>query len=357
MSFIDSTSPVRTGEELDLKQIETYLNQNIEGLSGELTIEQFPSGNSNRTYLIRKGDSEFVLRCPPFGAENIKAGHDMYREHRILSKLHDVYTPAPKPFAYCEDKSVIGAPFYLMERKKGVILRQQLPEQLDISSTTMRKLSESLIDNLVRIHDIDWVAADLADMGKPEGFLERQVDGWAQRYENVQTDEIPDAGPVIAWFRENIPQSSQATLIHNDYKFDNVVLDPTDLGRVIGVLDWEMSTIGDPLLDLGVALGYWITQDDPELLRLARTQPTNLDGTPRRAEIAEIYAKKTGRDVSNIVYYYAFALFKLAVITQQIYYRYAKGYTQDSRFSIMQIGTEIFVRHSALAIEKANIEF
>jgi len=357
MSFIDSTSPVRTGEELDPKRIEMYLNDNIEGLSGDLVIEQFPSGNSNLTYLIRKGDSDLVLRCPPFGAENIKAGHDMYREYRILSKLHDVYSPAPKPFAYCEDKSVVGAPFYLMERKKGVILRKQLPEQLVISSTTMRKLSESLVDNLVCIHNIDWVSADLSDMGKPEGFLQRQVDGWAQRYENAQTDEIADVGPVIAWFRENIPQSPQATLIHNDYKFDNVVLDPTDLSRVIGVLDWEMSTIGDPLLDLGVALGYWITEDDPELLRLARTQPTNLEGSPGRVEIAQMYAKKTGTDISNIVYYYAFALFKLAVIAQQIYYRYAKGYTQDSRFSVMRIGTEIFVRHSAMAIEKASIEF
>jgi aminoglycoside phosphotransferase (APT) family kinase protein len=356
MSFIDSTSPVRSGEELDHKRIEAYLKQNIEGLSGELIIEQFPSGHSNLTYLVRVGDRELVLRRPPFGAKNIKAGHDMQREYRILSKLYKVYAPAPQPFAYCENESIMGAPFYVMERKKGVILRKDLPAQLDLSPDTMRTLSIALIDNLVDIHNIDWAAIGLDDIGKPDGFLKRQVDGWADRYYRAQTDEIAEVESVVKWFNQNIPQSPPATLIHNDYKFDNVVLNPNDFSQIIGVLDWEMSTIGDPLLDLGVTLSYWVRNDDPEELLLLRTLPTNKDGAPTRGEIAELYAKKTGRDLSHIIFYFAFALFKLAVIIQQIYYRYAKGYTQDPRFALMQAGAMILIRHSALAIEKESLE-
>ncbi|MBN1654483.1 MAG: phosphotransferase family protein [Deltaproteobacteria bacterium] len=357
MSFIDATSRVRQGEELDPRRIAEFIKQNVESLKGDLAIEQFTSGASNRTYLIRIGSDELVLRCPPFGSENIKAGHDMHREFRVLSKLHKVYPPTPRPIIYCDDQSIVGAPFYLMERKKGVILRKDLPDKLNISPEMMKRLCASLIDNLVEIHNLDWVSLELNEIGKPEGFLARQLEGWVQRYDRVQTDEIPEVAAVTEWLRDNQPQSPGATLIHNDYKFDNVVLDPDDLTRIIGVLDWEMSTIGDPLLDLGVTLGYWIGKNDPELLQLARTQPTNLPGSFSRSELAESYAKKTGRDISNIVFYFAFALFKLAVIAQQIYYRYAKGYIKDPLFSLMQAGTMIFVRHSALAIEKGSIDF
>jgi len=357
MSFIDPARKVRKGEELDLPRVGDYLKKNVPGLTGELVIEQFPSGHSNLTYLLRVGETELVLRRPPFGAKDIKAGHDMSREYRILSKLCKVYSPAPKPLAYCEDASVMGAPFYVMERKKGIILRKDLPEGMEINPAMMRRLSFSLIDNLAAIHAIDWAAIGLQDIGKPEGFLLRQVEGWADRYERAKTDEIPEVGSVVKWCRENVPESPAATIIHNDYKFDNVVLDPNDLTRIIGVLDWEMSTIGDPLLDLGVAISYWLRDGDPEELMMVRMLPTNLEGSPTRREIVDYYAEKTGRDISRINFYFAFALFKLAVIVQQIYYRFAKGYTQDPRFAIMGMGAMILIQQAAKVIEKGSIEF
>jgi len=357
MSFIDPTRPPRKGEELDEKRIEAYLKENIPGLEGDLVIEQFPSGHSNLTYLLRVGDTELVLRRPPFGAENIKAGHDMGREYKILARLSAVYSPAPKPLAYCEDDSVMGVPFYVMERKKGVILRKEPPEGLEIDPPTAGKLCGSLVDNLVAIHGVDYEAVGLSEIGKPEGFLRRQVDGWADRYERAKTDEIPQVEPVVKWCRENAPESPPPTLIHNDYKFDNLVLHPDDITRIIGVLDWEMSTVGDPLLDLGVTLSYWVQRDDPEDLQLVRTVASNLEGAYSRKQVVERYAEKTGRDVSNIHFYFAFALFKLAVIVQQIYFRYAKGYTKDERFALLLPGVKILTKYALRVVETGNLEF
>ncbi|MDD5225327.1 MAG: phosphotransferase family protein, partial [bacterium] len=234
---------------------------------------------------------------------------------------------------------------------------KDLPEGMEINPAMMRRLSFSLIDNLAAIHAIDWAAIGLQDIGKPEGFLKRQVDGWSERYERAKTDEIPEVGPVVKWCKENVPPSPPATIIHNDYKFDNVVLDPNDLTRIIGVLDWEMSTVGDPLLDLGVAISYWLRSDDPEELMMIRMLPTNLEGSPTRREIVDRYAQKTGRDVSRIHFYFAFGLFKLAVIVQQIYYRFAKGYTQDPRFAVMGMAATILIQQAAKVIEKGDIEF
>jgi len=356
-SWLDSARLPRRGEELDLRSVEEYLKRSLPGLKGELAIEQFPSGHSNLTYLLRLGETELVLRRPPFGAKGIKAGHDMGREFRILSRLHQVYPPAPQPLAYCTDEGVMGAPFYVMERKQGVILRRDPPPGLNLDPGTMRKLCGSLIDNLAAIHAVDYEAIGLGDLGRPEGFLARQVQGWAERYEKARTDEIPEVGPVVAWCRQNVPASPAPALIHNDYKFDNVVLDPRDLTRIIGVLDWEMSTIGDPLLDLGVTLSYWVQDNDPEEVQLFRTLPTNLPGAYTRREVVEHYARRTGRDVSRLVFYYAFALFKLAVIAQQIYFRYAKGFTRDERFALMLPGARILVKHAWQVIEKNEIGF
>lgn len=357
MSFIDPSRPVREGEELDLQAVEQYLKTHIPDLTGELAIEQFPSGYSNLTYFLKMGGREMVLRRPPFGAERIAAGHDMGREYRILSKLQQVYPPAPKPLAFCEDESVMGVNFYVMERKKGIILRRDPPEGLTIDPDTMRKLCGSLLDNLIAIHNIDYRAIGLGDLGKPEGFLERQVEGWAERYRKAQTDEIPEAEQVAKWCKEHIPESPSPTLIHNDFKFDNVVLDPHDLTHIIGVLDWEMSTIGDPLLDLGVSLSYWVEKDDPDDVMMVRTLATNLEGASTRREIADIYAEKTGRDISGIHFYFAFALFKLGVIAQQIYYRFAKGFTQDQRFAMMLMGVMVLMRYAAQVIETGSLEF
>jgi len=357
MSFIDPTRSPRKGEELDLKVVGDYLKKNVLGLGGDLVVEQFPSGYSNLTYLLRMGDTELVLRRPPFGAKRIKAGHDMHREYVILSALHKVYPPAPKPLSYCDDESVMGASFYIMERKKGIILRKDPPPGLVISSETGRKLCESFLDNLVAIHSIDYKAVGLGEMGKPEGFLERQVNGWSERYENSKTDEIPEVEPAVRWYKQNIPRSGAPTLIHNDYKFDNLVLDPDDLTHIIGVLDWEMSTIGDPLLDLGVTLSYWAQRDDPDDLSLTRTVASNLEGFYTRQEIVDNYAKKTGRDVSQMPFYYSFGMFKLAVIVQQIYYRFAKGFTKDERFGMLLAAVKIQMKYALQVIETQKLNF
>ncbi len=357
MAFIDSSRPQRKGEELDVQAVKDYLQAKLPDLRGELVVEQFPSGHSNLTYLLRSGGREWVLRRPPVGAKGIKAGHDMGREVRILGKLHRVYPPAPKPLVYCEDESIMGTPFYVMELKKGVILRKDPPEGLHLDSQRVDQLCASLVDNLVAMHDIDYASIGLADLGRPEGFLERQVRGWSKRYEKAKTDEIPEVEAVVTWCRQNIPESPSPSLIHNDYKFDNVVLDPDNLSHIVGVLDWEMSTIGDPLLDLGVALSYWVQKDDPEEVQLVRTLCTNLEGAWTREQIVEHYERKTGRDVSGIVFYFAFALFKLGVIAQQIYYRYAKGFTKDERFALMLTGTMILMRYALKAIDKQSLDF
>lgn len=357
MALIDASRPQRKGEELDARAVKDYLQANIPDLRGELVIEQFPSGHSNLTYLLRSGRREWVLRRPPFGAKRIKAGHDMGREVRILEKLQAVYPPAPKPLVFCEDESIMGSPFYVMERKKGVILRKEPPEGVFLDSRKMDQLCASLVDNLVVMHEIDYVSIGLADLGRPEGFLERQVRGWYERYEKAKTDEIPEVEAVVAWCKRNIPASPSPSLIHNDYKFDNVVLDPDDLTKIIGVLDWEMSTIGDPLLDLGVTLSYWVQRDDPDELQLIRTLCTNLEGAWTREHIVEHYALKTGRDVSGIVFYFSFALFKLGVIAQQIYYRFAKGFTKDERFALMLPGAMILMKYALKAINTRSLHF
>lgn len=355
MDYSDSSVPARKGEELDTRILGDYLRKQIPGLEGELVIEQFPSGYSNLSYLIRVGEKEMVLRRPPVGAKRIKAGHDMRREFTVLSKLHPVYPPAPKPLVYCDDESLIGAVFYVMERIRGVIIRKDFPEGLQPNPATTRKMCESLIDNLIVIHSIDYKSIGLTDFGKPDGFLLRQVEGWAERWEKSKTEELPEVAEIVPWFRNNIPQSPSPTLIHNDYKYDNIILDPRDLTRIIGVLDWEMSTIGDPLFDLGVALSYWVQKDDPEEVHVSRMVPTHVEGSLTRREVMERYAAKTGRDMSNMPFYYSFALFKLAVIAQQIYYRFSKGFSNDERFGLLLAGVKVLIKYSHKAIETQSI--
>lgn len=327
----EETQQVRPGEELDCSQLENYLIQKFPNITGPLVIRQFPGGASNLTYLIEFGDREMVLRRPPFGNQ-VKSAHDMGREYRVLSKLHEVYFPAPRPLIYCEDDSVLGAPFYAMERRRGVILRNR-PDNPPLDSSTQKQICESLVRNLADLHRIDFVAAGLGDLGRPEGYARRQVEGWTKRYYTAQTDEHPELDLTIKWLNENLPATHDAAIVHNDYKFDNIVLDPNDLTRIIGVLDWEMCTIGDPLMDLGTTLGYWIQGDEKEMEGFIKYSPTALPGSLTRRELAEKYAEIAGRDLSKMLFYYTFGLFKIAVIIQQIYARYVKGYTQDQRFA------------------------
>lgn len=358
--FIDRTRKVRTGEELPSDALEAYLRALFPHEPGPLAVEQFPSGHSNLTYLIRWGEMELVLRRPPFGSK-VKSAHDMGREYRVLSKLHPAYRPAPEPLAYCEDPAVIGAPFYLMRRLKGIVLRKDLPEGLEIAPDVVRRMDASFLDNLADLHSLDYAAIGLGDLGKPLGYTERQVTGWIERYAGSQTDEIPEVAPVCDWLRAHLPQDavargeSGASLVHNDYKFDNVILDAEDLTTIRGVLDWEMATVGNPLADLGTAISYWIDAHDAPEMQLIRWGPTTLPGSMTRAELVERYAARTARDVSNIVYYFAFALFKTAVIAQQIYYRYHHGHTQDPRFAFFIEATKILTRESLRAIETQRI--
>jgi aminoglycoside phosphotransferase (APT) family kinase protein len=332
--FSDKPASIRSGEELDAGKLESYLRAKFPSEGDTFLVQQFPSGHSNLTYSIQLGSRRMVLRRAPFGSK-VRTAHDMGREFNVLSKLHAAYSPAPKALLYCDDNSVIGAPFYVMEPISGVILRRDPPPGLALSPETVRALCESFIDNLARLHGIDYAAIGLADLGKPQGYLERQVHGWIERYHGSKTHDIPEVAQISQWMQQNLPASHYATLIHNDYKFDNVILDPSDLTKIIGVLDWEMCTIGDPLSDLGSTLAYWVEAGDADDLQRLRWGPTNYAGAMTRQELVGHYAKSSGRDVSNMVFYVAFARFKVAVIVQQIYYRFHLGLTKDPRFAAM----------------------
>lgn len=328
---IDTPKAIRPGEELDLPRLESYLKTAIPGLHGPLAVAQFPSGYSNLTYLLTVGDRELVLRRPPFGSQ-VKSAHDMGREYTVLSALHPIYPAAPKPLALCDDPGVIGAQFYVMDRIRGSIFRGERPQGFNADAATVRGCCEAFVRNLASLHALDYEAAGLAHLRKEGSYVERQVFGWIKRYGGSKTDEIPAIDGVMAWLRDNYPPDAGATLVHNDYKFDNVVLDPNDPTKIIGVLDWEMCTIGDPLMDLGTALGYWIEKDDPDL-GVINCFFSQEPGMMTRKEVAACYAHLTGRNLDNLQFYYVFALFKLAVIVQQIYYRYKQGLTKDERFA------------------------
>lgn len=352
-SYQDRDAEIRTGEELDLSRLGPFLHSHFPQEEGPLQVKQFPSGHSNLTYSVSLGEREMVLRRPPFGSK-VKSAHDMGREYRVLSKVHSVY-PAPKPLLYCEDASILGAPFYLMERIRGIVLRRNLPPGFDIPPEKARQLSESFIDNLARLHGLDYAAIGLADLGKPEGYMERQVRGWIERYQGSKTHDIPEVEQMSAWLREHMPAQSGATLVHNDYKYDNMILDASDITQVKGVLDWEMCTIGDPLADLGTAICYWVEAGDEAELQSIHWGPTTLPGSLNRRQLVQRYGEKTGRDVSKIVFYYVFALFKTAVITQQIYYRYHHGLTKDVRFAALLDATRTLLRTAVRAVAKGSI--
>jgi aminoglycoside phosphotransferase (APT) family kinase protein len=352
--LLDYPTKVRPGEELDLSRLEPFLRSHIPDELGPLTLQQFPSGHSNLTYFLQFGSKDFVLRRPPF-VSKVKTAHDMGREFRVLSKLHSVYDPAPNVLFYCDDESILGAPFYLMEPIHGVILRKDPPPGLDLPPEKAHRLSESFVENLALLHSLDYAAIGLADLGKPQGYLERQVRGWIERYHGSKTHDYPEVEKISAWMQQHIPSTGGISLIHNDYKYDNVVLDPRDITRTIGVLDWEMCTIGDPLTDLGTTLAYWIDVADPEELQINRSGPTNLPGSFTRTDLVGYYARKTGRDLSQMSFFLTLARFKLAVIVQQIYYRYHQGLTKDERFASMPQRIHILLRSSLHSAQTGRI--
>lgn len=341
MATSNDTSAIRPGEDLNWESLENYLREQLPGkIGGEIPdagakfeVEQFPGGHSNLTYCLRFGEREFVMRRPPFGPVAPTA-HDMPREYRLLEAIHPHFPLAPKPYLLCEDTTVIGAPFYVMERRRGIVVRQSVPPEIGEDLGLRHRISESLVDTLASLHEVDIQSSGLIKIGKPAGFVKRQVEGWAGRWERSKTSELREMTEVAGWLIERLPPDSERpTLVHNDYKLDNVMLDPADPARVVAILDWEMCTVGDPLIDLGLLLCYWPQADDPEIFAGSLRSVTTLPGWMTRSEIIARYAKRSGRDLSNISYYHTFAVFKLAVVIQQIYYRYHVGQTSDRRFA------------------------
>jgi aminoglycoside phosphotransferase (APT) family kinase protein len=355
MKLEEETIAVRPGEEFDLEKIEAYLREHIEGLGeGKLFVRQFPSGASNLTYLLRIGDWEGVLRRPPFGPLPPRA-HDMQRESGLLQKISPVFPLAPRPYVFCDDLSLLGVPFYVMERRKGIVLNDAFPPGVTVDDTLCRRISETVVDTLAQIHAIDWQAAGLGEFGHPAGFLERQVKSWIERYFRAQTDDIPQVEPLTRWLVAHIPASPAPTLIHNDFKLNNMLLAEHDLGQAVAVLDWEMATIGDPLFDFAISLSYWVTRDDPEVLRSVLPVVTHHPGFISREQFMERYARKSGRDLSSMHFYMTFAYFKLAVILQQIYVRWKRGQTQDSRFSVFDARVRNLILHAASLAETGKM--
>lgn len=329
----DAHAP-RPGEELDAGLVADYLASELPGFTGPVEIAQFPGGASNLTYLVRSAAGEWVLRRPPFGTK-ARSAHDMGREYRILSRIHDSFPYAPQPLLFCADRGVLGEEFYLMERLKGLVLRRDLPAGMDLSPAQATALCRNLVDVHTELHAIDPEAAGLGELGRPDGYVARQVAGWSDRYRAARTDDVPDNEALMSWLAANRPpEAARATIIHNDYKFDNVVLcESPDGWRISGVLDWEMATIGDPLMDLGASLAYWVQADDPEPLRQIRMLPTHLPGMMRRSEVVEYYCARAGIAPLRFDFYYVYGLFRLAVIVQQIYYRFVLGQTKNPRFA------------------------
>lgn len=333
MTAMDQARDIRAGEELDTEALKAYFEEHAPELTGNLEVRQFPGGASNLTYLLKAGDREYVLRRPPFGSD-VKSAHDMGREYEVLKRLQGKFEYAPRPLVHCTDTDVIGAEFYVMERLQGLIIRRDLPKGLTLAPEQARGLCESLLDVQAKLHTIDIDAAGMRDFGKPRGYIERQVKGWNGRFRKAKTDDVPDCEAIMAWLEEKMPaDTGREAIIHNDYKLDNVVLDPDDPTQIIGVLDWEMATLGDPVMDFGCSMAYWVQADDPEPMQRIRMAPTHLDGMLTRREMIDRYQEKTGIGVGDFDYYYVFGMFRLAVIAQQIYKRYVEGKTKDERFA------------------------
>lgn len=328
--FLDQPAAVRESEMPPLERLRACLEDRVIAKGDPLELLQFPGGYSNLTFLLRSGDREFVMRKPPAGA-NIRTAHDMGREFQVLSLLQPVYSRIPRPLLYVDDASVIGSPFYIMERVNGVILRNRLPRGMEIGATTWRGISEAAVNGLAELHALDIEATGLSALGKPEGYVQRQVEGWVKRYVNAQTDPINDMDAAADWLQANMPADDAPSFIHNDFKYDNLVLDPADLTRILAVLDWEMATVGSPLMDLGTTLGYWAEPGDNDALKPFNL--TWLEGNLSREQVVEHYARKRGIDVPDMLFYYVFGSFKIGVIVQQIYARYRKGLTEDPRFA------------------------
>jgi aminoglycoside phosphotransferase (APT) family kinase protein len=342
------TATVRQGEELNITTLCAYLKGKIDGVDQGIQVEQFPGGHSNLTYDLFIGGKELVLRRAPLGPVAPKA-HDMVREAKVLTAVHPHFPPAPQVYHICEDPSIIGAPFFLMQRRRGVVLRTSIPPEVSKHENYSARVSRAFIDCMVQLHSIDIEKHGLVSLGKAEGFIERQVKGWTDRWERARTEPSPEMDRIMAWFAKSIPPAGKASLVHNDFKLDNVMVDATTPDRIEAVLDWEMTTVGDPLSDVGLTLCYWASALVPgTTLEAVTTGP----GWYSRDDFVQRYAEKTGRDVSVLPWYEAFGVAKLAVILQQIYYRYWRGQTKDERFAHFNQRVATLVQRASEMVER-----
>jgi len=351
-----SNQKVRKGEELPKIPLKKYLKEInlIDSIESDLCVQQFTHGYSNLTYLLQIENKEFVLRKPPKGA--IKRGHDMSREFRVQSAVGKTFSKVPKMFSFSEDESILASDFYIMEKMEGIILNFKEAKTRNIEANDYKTIANSWLDTLVELHKVDYKAIGLGSLGKPEGYVERQVANWGKQYIKAKTEEVPAAEIIMNWMHKNQPKKYDHCLIHNDFKYDNVVFKDNSWQEIIAVLDWEMATLGDPLMDLGTSLGYWTVATDHDFVKQGIPSPTIFEGNPIRSEIAKMYAEKSGRNVDNLVFYYVFGLFKIAVIVQQIYYRFSKGWTTDPRFANLNKASELCCELALKAIKTKSID-
>ena len=342
MSDVAGAAPVRDEDAFDIERVATWLRENAAGeagIDGTPEVQQFVGGASNLTYLLRYAGGpaadgrDLILRRPPTGTK-AKGAHDMRREHDIQAALAPVFPAVARMVAFCADEDVVGSQFYVMERIEGTILRRDVPPELGLNRDDVAALCRTAIDTLVALHDVDVEAAGLADLDRGDGYVRRQVEGWCGRYRRARTDDVGDFEATMAWIVAHEPADRPHVLIHNDFRFDNLVLDPADPTRIVGVLDWEMATVGDPLMDLGAALAYWVQADDHPEFVAVRRQPTHTPGMLTRAEVVERYSSARGLEVTTEQwrFYDVFGAFRLAVIAQQIYYRFHLGQTSNPAY-------------------------
>jgi len=334
MDIYDDTMPVRADEHLDEARLAGYLRGKLPGSEQPLVVRQFGGGAANLTYLLDYGAHEYVLRQPPLGPV-AKSAHDMNREFKVLSVLNQAFAYAPQAYLYCGDRDIIGADFFVMERRHGVVVRRTIPDIYAGVDHATRRMSLALIDALADLHAVDYAAIGLADLGRPSGFIERQIEGWYKRWQAAKSEDVAEMETVYHWLKEHIPASTYVSLVHNDYKLDNIMLAADDPGRIVAIFDWDMCTLGDSLSDLGGLLAYWTEPTDPAYLQSTSMMPTGDLGFPTRSELIERYAARSGRSVKDIHFYHTLGLFRIVAIIAQIYIRYLRGQTQDQRFALL----------------------
>lgn len=331
INIADTAGKVREGEALAIEPLLQWLHQHISDLHGDMRVTQYTGGASNWTYCLSFDNKELILRRPPAGTK-AKGAHDMGREYRLQHALKSVFDKVPNMLGYTDDESIIGAEFYIMEKLNGIIPRKYFPRGVDLSKEQASQLCKNALDELISLHNVDYQSANLHHIGKGAGYAERQISGWIMRYSKAKTWNVPSAKRIMAWLEQNLPRKETICITHNDYRFDNLVLDVNDPTKILGILDWELATLGDPLMDLGNSLAYWVQADDDIFARSTQRQPTNIPGMMSRQEVINYYCQKQSLEPDALTFYEVYGLFRLAGIVQQIYYRYHHKQTRNKAY-------------------------